>query len=320
MSDKRVIKVNPDLFKITNSTKKKRQKESKDIKIKTKRANNQTMKRKLLNLIRSKQDEKIKTNNLISKQNDHSNEFKSDFNESLEYLENVTRNPKTNSNSTIKNRNFESNNNYTNELKGKDVTNELTFNNSNNYKLKVQEFPKYGCLKNGTLPTYREFIKNTTHKNYNSINEENKCNTNTNINTDTNTNTNNISLENAKIVNEFKQNQNLLKKEKPPQKLRKKTVRRNFTIGRSKKIPKISVLISNKTIRKNISTKKTLLQQTPLSEVKRFLIKRGLIKIGSIAPNDVLRKMYESASMLCGEVKNHNKENLLYNFFNYNED
>ena len=63
MSDKRVIKVNPDLFKITNSTKKKRQKESKDIKIKTKRANNQTMKRKLLNLIRSKQDEKIKTNN-----------------------------------------------------------------------------------------------------------------------------------------------------------------------------------------------------------------------------------------------------------------
>ena len=36
-------------------------------------------------------------------------------------------------------------------------------------------------------------------------------------------------------LNEFKQNQNLLKKEKPPQKLRKKTVRRNITIGRSKK-------------------------------------------------------------------------------------
>jgi len=30
----------------------------------------------------------------------------------------------------------------------------------------------------------------------------------------------------------------------------------------------------------------------------------------------VLRKMYESALLICGEVKNHNPDNILYNFFN----
>ena len=54
----------------------------------------------------------------------------------------------------------------------------------------------------------------------------------------------------------------------------------------------------------------------PIQDVKKFLIKRGFIKVGSTAPNDILRKMYESAILICGEVQNHNPENLLYNFMN----
>jgi hypothetical protein len=50
--------------------------------------------------------------------------------------------------------------------------------------------------------------------------------------------------------------------------------------------------------------------------VKRYLVKNGFIKIGSIAPNDVLRKMYETASLVCGEIHNYSPENLVYNFFN----
>jgi hypothetical protein len=42
----------------------------------------------------------------------------------------------------------------------------------------------------------------------------------------------------------------------------------------------------------------------------------GFIKIGTNAPNDVLRQMYENTKLICGEVKNHNPENLLYNYFN----
>jgi hypothetical protein len=59
-----------------------------------------------------------------------------------------------------------------------------------------------------------------------------------------------------------------------------------------------------------------MLRQIPIQEVRKYLIKKGFIKVGTTAPNDVLRKMYESVSLICGEVQNHNPENLLYNFMN----
>jgi hypothetical protein len=97
---------------------------------------------------------------------------------------------------------------------------------------------------------------------------------------------------------------------------RKKTIRRTYKVGKSKTAPKVSVLISNKTIRKNISTKTQQLKQVPIEQIRTELMKRGFIKIGSIAPNDVLRQMYESMTLVCGEVENHNPDNLMYNFFN----
>jgi hypothetical protein len=45
-------------------------------------------------------------------------------------------------------------------------------------------------------------------------------------------------------------------------------------------------------------------------------LKTGFIKVGSAAPSDVLRKIYESIKLIDGDVKNHNPDNLLYNFFN----
>ena len=99
----------------------------------------------------------------------------------------------------------------------------------------------------------------------------------------------------------------------------KRINRRTYKIGKSKTAPRISVLVSNKTIRNNISTKKQLLKQDSVQDIKRFLIKRGLIKVGSIAPNDVLRKMYESTTLICGDVHNHNPDTLLYNFVNDKE-
>ena len=94
----------------------------------------------------------------------------------------------------------------------------------------------------------------------------------------------------------------------------KKIIRRSYKIGKSKVLPKIAVLVSNRTIRNNITTKAQLLKQDSLNDIKRYLVKRGLIKIGSTAPNDVLRKMYECSSLMCGEVQNHNPDNLLHNF------
>ena len=48
-------------------------------------------------------------------------------------------------------------------------------------------------------------------------------------------------------------------------------------------------------------------------------MKHGFIKVGSATPNDVLRKMYETATLVCGEIVNHNPDNLLFNFMNSKE-
>ena len=99
-------------------------------------------------------------------------------------------------------------------------------------------------------------------------------------------------------------------------KKQRRTLRRTYSVGRSRIAPKISVLVSNKTLRNRISTKTQLLKQVPINDVKRFLIKQGIIRVGSTTPNDVLRKMYESLSLICGDVYNHNPDTLLYNYMN----
>ena len=93
-------------------------------------------------------------------------------------------------------------------------------------------------------------------------------------------------------------------------------MRRTFRLGKSKHYPNVSVLVSNKTIRNQTTTRAQLLKQVPLEEIKKTLMKKGLIKVGSTAPADVLRKMYESVLLMCGDLQNHNPDNLLYNYFN----
>ena len=111
------------------------------------------------------------------------------------------------------------------------------------------------------------------------------------------------------------QQRKIKEKSQNPKKQRR-TIRRTYRIGKSKVHPRVSVLISSKTLRNNANLQKTQLRETPISEVKQFLRKQGFIKVGTSTPNDVLRKMYESAKLICGEVYNHNPENLLYNYFN----
>lgn len=96
----------------------------------------------------------------------------------------------------------------------------------------------------------------------------------------------------------------------------RRTSRRTYKVGKSKTHPKVGVLISNRTLRKTISTQALHLKQTPIADVKRYLVKHGLIRVGTASPDYMLRKLYESAQMVPGEIHNHNVDNLLYNFMN----
>jgi hypothetical protein len=99
-------------------------------------------------------------------------------------------------------------------------------------------------------------------------------------------------------------------------KRRKKTVKRTFIVGKSKEDNTVSVLVSNRTVRSKIRQKLSDLKEVPIAEIRRYLLKNSLIKAGSATPHSILREMYESAHMLCGQVTNRNADTLLHNFLN----
>ena len=304
-------------------------------------------KQSLLKMIRKQQEDRYKrlilnndrsqntTTYKSSTATSDSDKFNTEFDEARNYLNKLTKKTEMNvpKNNTLRK--------YPDMISNQSIS-DVGVNSSSSHTSIVDNknntIPQYGCLKNGNLPTYRNFM-NKTQNNRPKIQIGNNTPLVPNINmpginydettsrrnSENNSITTNNIIENKmnesmKRISELKQQQALLNKIKrggKPKKLkRKKTLRRTYKIGRSTIAPKVSVLVSNKTLRNKVTTKSQILKQTPIQDVRKYLIKHGIIRVGSTTPNDILRKMYESLSLVCGEIQNHNPDTLLFNYIN----
>lgn len=314
MSDsKKTIQINPEFLKFSsNGGKTRKKRPDKPIKMKVEPTeNNKTTKRKILNYIRKQQEETYKhllKDDIAKVKPVLDSAVKSDFESSLEFLENVVKAPPAPKNSTLKHRPLINPYPIVDEnvaiLPPENIFEAILPPIIPSGPIMQLTKPNYGCLKGGTLPTYRAW-KSQTQKTADVVlpkmtEEQNRAELRQFFKKRKNEKR---KMENAKLPLEMQNRQ-------------KRTMRRTFRVGKSKVYPKIGVLVSNRTIRNQIQSKCQLLKETPIEEVKKYLVKHGLIRVGCSTPNDVLRKIYESAMLMCGEINNHNPDNLLYNYFN----
>ena len=300
MPSNKTININPSLLKVgggNNSTRKKQPKQKPDVS----QVKPNTLKRNLLKRLKQhssrnqKEAEKPKVDPT----------FSSEFEKGLEYLNKLKT---TKKNKTLKKK-------KANIPQGSFVSLDLP----PELREVTQELPKpttpapvdmtpitspvtpppYGNLKGGSKPTFREW-KNKTQKADPKFEKE--FNTAEKIN---------------RIKSRFKEDQTKIdldtsetsQKTVPKKNKHNKTVK--ATLG--KQGGKVSVLIKDNKTRKKVQFEQSNLHSKPISEVKDYLRKKYLLKIGSKAPPEVLRRIYEDVH-LTGDVTNQNTETLLHNY------
>jgi hypothetical protein len=119
-----------------------------------------------------------------------------------------------------------------------------------NVKKEEQKEPTFGCLKNGTKPTFRQLQTPKTVKQYSSFGKKND------------------------------------------------TVR---------------VLIKDKSTYDGIHRDVEKLKKHNMNKIRNFLRTKRLYKVGSTAPDDVLREIYINVS-LTGEIENKGSDTMLHNY------
>jgi hypothetical protein len=182
----------------------------------------------------------------------------------------------------------------------------------------IKEDPPHGCLKNGTKPTFREWATKMLHKPVDTIKNMFGGDSASGSGSETSLSYDGGSTQTG--GDGATQSNNGLNGGSsgvdPSQiagmrvKIRK-TKKKRFRIGKHDDV--VGVLLKNKQTQRHIQSQHLTLKQKTIGEIRKYLYDHHLLKIGSNAPPDVLRRMYEDA-ILTGEVKNTNKDVLLHNF------
>ena len=217
--------------------------------------------------------------------------FKTDFKETLSYLNSVVKNKTLKQEKKRKRRERKRK-----EKQKKQVETSITTH------IRQQDDPPYGILKGGKKQLYSEYKKTLRHKERHPtfspiIFPESKP-------------IDNINKKQATAILERKKKlQNLREKIQTPQTIRKK----RYTLG--KRGRKVGIMIQGKKTRRKIKREHNALKTKDFHEIKLYLKKHGLIKVGSTAPESILRAIYET-SILSGDIYNKNNNVFLHNYIN----
>ena len=394
MSNKK-IDINPDLFNIGGSSKTRKKREKKEKSSQVPLISPNVLKNKLLKRIKEhkmKETENLENNkkklpntnveNISTKPNlvDLGN-YTDEFNDSINYLQTLSKQKKVDEQKELhekKKRELEQRTvkNYQSILSSssmphvnidlpEELKEPLISVNTSQFNFTTPSIsltqssyknePPYGCLKNGSKPTYKDW--NKTQKNLvvsnpnlslvvdsnissNTTERENRLNSlknkikekklieqitannieivspltnDTNIIENKTSSVETITSLTPVIVNNSEINNHIYNDEEINEnRTIKKTIRRKYTLGKSKNKNSVGILLKDRGTRKKVLNAHRELKKKSINDIKSYLRDHNLIKVGSNAPNDVVRKIYES-SMLAGEITNSNTDTLLHN-------
>ena len=303
---KKSISINPNFFKIGKGGKTPKEKKAKKKRpINTLKPNN--VKKKLIEKIKAHQ-QREKQKEILNEEKEEK-EFQDNFKETLNYLQELDlkskkKKKKKKRDKTMKKTNIP-------------INTQPMENPPTNFS--QAPAPPYGCLKNGNKPTFRQYNKTLKKKREDDIpinTSENFDGNKSDISDTPVINLTNIRFEQDKTFDNRKEKlqnlKNMMKNDKPKTKrIKTRRIRRKITLGKVKN--KVGVLVKSKKTRKLIKSEVSVLKKKPIQEIKTYLKKHNLIKIGSNAPDYIFRTMYENA-YLSGDISNKNNEILLHNW------
>jgi hypothetical protein len=390
MSDnKRTLRINPQLFKLNGGKKKdrsmRRVNRTRPIVDAESSSNANKVKKEMLKRVKDyqknkeqekiredKMSDKFKNNNLFERNEFENSEFEREFNKSLNFLSDLAKKNKERKRNkqTLKNPapNIQVNLSLPNNLDERNDTGS------------IQEGPSYGCLKNGSKPTYSQLNKTQKSRDINKpkiqivlennvyddgpkpfiekpkAEERAKSDERTKVEIKEEMPENLINFERplkelqnlaekvdikntinalSKPINEtqnppvqmnpptiqevdtqqitevIKKNDDLKLKNIP--KINRLTKTFKYRLGKMRDKNCVGIFIKNRETQKRIKHELSIIKNKPLQEIKNNLREKNLIKVGTDAPSDVLRKLYED-SILAGEVVNTNNNNMLHNY------
>ena len=292
MSTKK-ISINPEFFKLTNvsGTKKEKKKKKKDKH--TADLLKPNLKKELINKV-NEHRKNIQKDKIKKEVNDDVKEIPNNLDQSLEYLNNLAK----------------KNVDKKKKKKEKKLRNKTVKNVQHSEPVSDNQ-PPYSNLKNSSRPTYSQWKK--TQKNRDDIKPRNNISFGEGDTVNTEVKIFEDSFEERqKKLSDLKSNFNHEDKQKKKKVKRKhRTVKRRITLGKHKN--RVGVMIKNKITRKNIEKEMTTLKKKSMNQIKKYLRKHNLIKIGSSAPDSMLKDMFCDVYS-SGDIYNKNPDILLANY------